>query len=154
MILTQSLHLSCLDCRQKYVHSVSALYPCISIPTNENRLNDAIILARPQLSNLGGTHSHILMRTNIIRDAFGVRLAIPVLTTPTSWAIPSITVHEQHLLSPSSYISSRARFSLLFYRPFSPTSAFSSPLHLIFEVNCLLTIRFSAHRSAKFDVHP
>ena len=114
-----------------------------------------MLITRPHLSNLGAPHSHILIRTNIIRDAFSVRLAIPMLTTPTSLAIPLITVHEQHLLGQSSYISFRARFSLPFYKPFSPTSVISSPLHLLnSDVNCQLTIRFLAHRSAKFDVHP
>ena len=30
----------------------------------------------------------------------------------------------------------------------------SATLYLLSDVNCLLTIRFLAHRSAKFDVHP
>ena len=75
--------------------------PCISIPMNENRVN-----ARPRLSNLRATYSHILMRTNIIRDAFGVRLAIPMLTMPTSWLFhqlqfTSITFSAQaHIFRP------------------------------------------------------
>ena len=116
-----------------------------------------MLITRPYLSNLGATYSHILMRTNIIRDAFVVRLAILVLmlTTQTSLAMHSIEYSsQQHLLSPSSYISSRARFYLLFYKPFSPTSDFSSPLHLLSDVKCLLTIRLLAHTLAKFDVHP
>ena len=44
---------------------------------------------------------------------------------PTSLAIPSITVHEQHFPSPSSYAMSRARFSPLLFNPFSPPSVFS-----------------------------
>ena len=113
-----------------------------------------MLITCPQLSNLGVTHSHILMKANTISDAFGARLAIPMPTTPTSLAIPLITVHDQHLLSPSSYISSRARFLLLCCEPFSLTLVFSSLLHLLSNVNCQLTIRFLAHRSAKFDLHP
>ena len=155
MILTQSLHLSCLDCRQTYIHSVSAPYPCISIITNENCLNDANNSPTHfQFRSNLQLHSH---EDDIIRGSSGVRLAIPIYAhhaDQLGHAIPSITVHEQHLLTPGSYISSRARICRLFYESFSPTSVFSSPLHILSGVNCPLTIRFLAHRSAKFDLHP
>ena len=97
-------------------------------------------------------HSH---EDEYHRDAFGVQ---PVINTHAHHAdqlgLPSITIHEQHLLIPSTYISSRARIYLPFYQPFSPTSVLSSPLHLLSAVNCPLTIRFLAHRPAKFEVHP
>ena len=61
-----------------------------------------------------------------LREKDIIRLAMPTpMPMVSGLRIPSTTFHMQHLANPSSYVSSRARFSTLLCNPFSPMLVFS-----------------------------
>ena len=72
--------------------------------------------------------------------------------TPSRSAIPSITVHEQHLLTQPHVLrlEQGSFFYSVTHSPQRRSFLISNSLHLLSDVNSLLTICSLAHRSAKF----